>query len=137
LTHNPAKDVRTILNDDSALGLTTGTDLFLGPSRAVGAQVPADAVFVFGNSGIPPLRSMGEVAEIRRPLVNIRVRWSSFGPGDTKIRAIMNLLQAEPIATYLSKVLLTESEPLPLGQDAQGNHMWSLGCEVIYREAKA
>ncbi len=137
MTHIPARAVTTILDGDVALGLTLNTDLFCSTQRAAGAQVPVDAVFVFGNSGIPPLRSMGEVAEIRRALVTIRVRWSTFGAGDVKVRGIMNLLQAEPAATYLSKVLLTESEPLPLGQDDQGNHLWSLGCEIVYREAKA
>ncbi len=135
MTHNPAKDVRDLLDSDATLGLTTGTNLFLGTQRAVGGNIPVDAVFIHGNSGIPPLRSMGEVAEVRRPLVNIRVRWSSFGPGDQKIRDIMNVLQASSVTTYLSNVLLTESEPLPLGQDEQGNSMWSLGCEIVYRGA--
>lgn len=136
MTHNPAKDIRDLLDGDSALGLTTGTDLFLGQQRAIGAQIPADAVFVAGNSGLPPIRTMGETEEIRRALVTVRVRWSSFGAGDQKVRDIMNFLQAEPILTYLSNVLLTESEPLPLGEDDQGNHMWSFGCEVVYREVK-
>ncbi len=137
MTHNPSSDIADILDADAGLSLTLGTDLFKSTQRAVSAQVPANAVFVFGNSGIPPIRTMGEVAEIRRVLINIRVRWKPFGAGDTKVRAIMNLLQAEAVSTYLSNVLLTESEPLPLGEDAQGNHMWSLGCEIVYREAKA
>ncbi len=136
MTHNPALDVATLLDGDSGLALTLGTDLFCSTQRAISAQVPTNAVFVFGNSGITPLKSMGEVAEIRRPLINIRVRWASFGGGDTKVRAIMNLLQAGVIATYLSKVWLTESEPLPLGEDDLGNHLWSLGCMIVYREAK-
>ena len=135
MTHNPAKDIRDVLDADATLDLTTGTNLFLGPSRAVGGNIPTNAVFIFGNSGIPPIRTMGAVAEVRRPLVNIRVRWSSFGPGDQKVRDIMNVLQASSVSTYLSNVLLTESEPLPLGQDDQGNSMWSLGCEIVYREA--
>ena len=137
MTHNPASDVADILDGDSGLELTLGIDLFKSTQRATSAQVPSNAVFVFGNSGIPPIRTMGEVAEVRRALVTIRVRWKGFGAGDIKVRGIMNLLQAEPAATYLSKVLLTESEPLPLGEDEQGNHLWSLGCELVYREAKA
>ena len=131
---NPALDIATELDGNSAVGLTIGTDLFVGQQRDVSSQTPKNSVFIFGNSGVPPIRSMGEVEEIRRVLINIRVRWSSFEDGDTKIRVIMNFLQALEISGYISSVMLTESEPLILGQDGQGLHMWSLGAEIVYRE---
>ena len=117
----PATDVATHLAGAS-ISLTLGTNLFTGPVRDVSASVPKNAVFVKGLPGGLPQRTMGEVDEIRSPLVSVNVRWTTFDGGDTKIRQIQEALQAATISGYID-VAAQQSEPLVLGQDNEGLHM--------------
>lgn len=107
----------------ASIGLTLGTNLFTGPLRDVSAGVPKNAVFIKGLSGGLPQRTMGEVNEIREPLVSVTVRNSSFNDGDTKVRQIQEALQAVTISGYLD-VAARQSEPLYLEPDDQNLHRW-------------
>ena len=107
----------------AGIGLTLGTNLFTGPLRDVSAGVPKNAVFIKGLSGGLPQRTMGEVNEIREPLVSVTVRNSSFNNGDTKVRQIQEALQAVTISGYLD-VAARQSEPLYLEPDDQNLHRW-------------
>lgn len=107
----------------ASIGLTLGTNLFTGPLRDVSAGVPKNAVFIKGLSGGLPQRTMGEVNEIREPLVSVTVRNSSFNDGDTKVRQIQEALQAVTISGYLD-VEARQSEPLYLEPDDQNLHRW-------------
>ncbi len=131
----PAEDVATDLQT-AAIGLTKGTNLFASTERPAGANVPIDCVFVFGGGGAPPERAMGQAEEIRTAVVHVRVRWSSFGGGDTKARQIQNRLQAGSINPYLD-VSSIEPEPSAIGQDEDGRHLWVLSFMLTYLESKA
>ena len=131
----PAEDVTTDLQT-AAIGLTKGTNLFASPERPSGVNVPIDCVFVFGGGGAPPVRVMGQGKELRAAIIHIRVRWSSFGGGDTKARQIQNRLQAGAISPYLD-IASIEPEPSAIGQDDDGKHLWVLSFVLTYSETKA
>lgn len=87
---NPAsKDITTLLQGESDLGLTFGTDLFF--SRM--PDSPDDCVAVFDNPGSPPMLTY-------QPLVNnyfyssvtIWVRDVDYALGWTKLHGIINYL---------------------------------------------
>jgi hypothetical protein len=129
----PATDVATHLAG-MGISLTLGTNLFTGGIRDVRTGVPKNAVFVKGLPGGLPERTMGEVDEIRSPLVSVNVRWTTFDGGDTKIRQIQEALQAATISGYID-VAAQQSEPLVLGQDNEGLHMFMMIFSLKYVDA--
>ncbi len=129
----PATDVATELAG-AGIGLTLGTNLFMGPMRDASASVPKNAVFVKGLPGGLPQRTMGESDEIRSPLVSVNVRWTTFDAGDTKIRQVQEALQAATISGYID-VVAQQSEPLVLGQDNEGLHMFMMIFSLKYIDA--
>ncbi len=126
----PANDVATEL-DGAGISLTLGTNLFTGPLREVSASVPRDAIFIKGLPGGLPERTMGQVDEIRSPLVSVQVRNTSFNGGDTKVRDIQETLTGVVIAGYLD-IATQQSEPLYIGQDNEGLHLWSMIYSLKY-----
>jgi len=126
----PANDIATEL-DGAGISLTLGTNLFTGPFREVSASIPKDCVFVKGLPGGLPERTMGQVDEIRSPLVSVQVRNTSFNGGDTKVRDIQETLTGVVIAGYLD-IATQQSEPLYIGQDNEGLHMWSMIYSLKY-----
>ena len=129
----PATDVAAHLAG-AGISLTLGTNLFTGPMRDVSASVPKNAVFVKGLPGGLPQRTMGEVDEIRSPLVSVNVRWTTFDGGDTKIRQIQEALQAAAISGYID-VVAQQSEPLVLPSDNEGLHMFMMIFSLKYVDA--
>ena len=126
----PATDVATHLAG-AGISLTLGTNLFTGGIRDVRTGVPKNAVFVKGLPGGLPQRTMGEVNEIRSPLVSVSVRWTTFGDGDTKMRQIQEALQAAAISVYMD-VVAQQSEPLVLPPDNEGLHMFMMIFSLKY-----
>lgn len=119
-----------IIRDEIAglgIGLTKGTNLF-GPDAASGPGVPNDAVFVTGGGGATPNRASGG-DEIRTGVVNIRVRWRKYDAGATKAQQIIDKLQGK-CPSALIDLESTESEPNYIGQEQDGQHIWSLGFLV-------
>ena len=129
----PATDVATELAG-AGIGLTLGTNLFMGPMRDASASVPKNAVFVKGLPGGLPQRTMGESDEIRSPLVSVNVRWTTFDAGDTKIRQVQEALQAATISGYID-VVAQQSEPLVLPPDNEGLHMFMMIFSLKYIDA--
>ena len=135
MSHNPVTTMVALLNADVTLGLTKGTNLFGGAPRGPDADVAVNSVFVSPSAGGLPVRTMGEVAEIRFAVVNVRVRNSKHGAGLEQAIAIQNVIQASVIAGYLD-INLLQSAPTLLGEDAETNPMWSLGVEMKFEEVK-
>jgi len=129
----PATDVATELAG-AGIGLTLGTNLFTGGIRDVRTGIPKNAVFVKGLPGGLPQRTMGESDEIRSPLVSVNVRWTNFDGGDTKIRQVQEALQAAAISGYID-VVAQQSEPLVLGQDNEGLHLFMMVFSLKYIDA--
>lgn len=135
MPNNVARDLKDAIDGDSSLGLTSGTNLFASQIRAASAQIPKDCVFVIGESGPEPIRSMGQSEEVRIAFTQIVVRWSKFAAGSTTARAIMDSLQGSSISGYLDLVAL-QSEPTVLGEDSEGLHLWSISYQLVYLDAK-
>jgi len=131
MTFDPPLAIANMLDADSGLELTLGTNLFASMVRAASSTIPINAVFVYGAPGTPVLRVMGDGSEIRRPVVLVRVRWGSFVPGLAKMRAIQDFLVGNRPSGYLD-IYTLQSEPDNLGSDSLGYHMWSLGVSVAY-----
>ncbi len=133
MSHDPTVAVVDLLDGDSALGLTPGTNLFEGSVLPAVGGAPANSVFVLASSGPEPVRVMGQSREIRFPIVQITVRWMPQGTGRVKAKAIMDSLQGQSIASYMD-LKLSGSEPFSLGQDQEGNYQWLISLLLTYEE---
>lgn len=131
---NPPKDLRNHLSA-AGLSLTTGTNLFPGLRRAVSSGIPTNAVFVSGAPGPTPTRVMGEGEEVITTVVIVVLRWNDWNDGDTKMRDIRDQIQGQTVSGYLD-VFAQDTEPTDLGQDEDGNHMFHLGVEMTFIQAK-
>ncbi len=132
-----SKDVPTDVATHIAAGglsLTLGTNLFAGPVREPGDQIPRDCVFVIPTpGGAPPSRVMGQSYEIRSVILHTRVRWSRFEEGATKARGITDLLQGASISGYLD-VSASIPEPAPEPRDTEGLYYWGLFHTLTYQQ---
>ena len=132
MPHNPAVDLATFLAA-AGLGLVLETNIVVGMPRDVGGTVPKDAVFVHGFGGKPATRFMGQVTEVRRPLLMLQVRNGSMLAGDTLARNILGAVAGSDVSTYLD-VFPSQSEPNYAGQDQNGDHFWNHSFEMVYEE---
>ncbi len=132
MSHNPALDFATFLAG-AGLGLVLGTTVVVGMPRDVGGTVPTNAVFVWGLGGPPATRVMGEVNEVRHPLISLRVRNRSMLSGDTLARSILNAVAGSDVATYLDTFPL-QPEPNYAGRNDDGDHFWGHNFEMVYEE---
>lgn len=130
---NPVSDLVNTLDGDSALGLTKGTDLWQGPSRGPNDNIPIDSVFVYSDGGLDPQRFMGQVSEIREALLIVRTRSHKFTVGNLRAQAIQNTLQGAVISGYLD-IVATESLPVSLGVDENGNHLFMSIFKMVFEE---
>ena len=132
MTHIPAEDLATEIATQVG-SLTLGTNIFHSSIRAPGKSIPKDSVFVWGDSGRPPLRTMGDSEEIRTAVVHVRVRDPKFKTGSDLAHSIMDLLRGDDVSTYL-EVKVAISEPRSMGQDSDGNHLLGMEYLMTYQE---
>lgn len=135
MSKNVPNDLGTFLAS-AGLGLTLGTNIFIGPVRDSMGNIPNDSVFLIGGAGSRPERTMGEVSEIKRAIVHVRVRSRTFNTGYTLARGIKDAVQGSSITDYIDSYG-TDSEPLVLGQDNEGRYMFNLGIAMVYEDAAA
>jgi len=133
LSKNTPQDVATFLSA-AGIGLTLGTNLFLGSPKDSRGNIPNNSVFILGGSGARPERTMGEVSEIRRPITHVRLRYNKFQTGDTMARSIQDTLRAASISGYLDVVAL-QSEPQNLGSDMEGRYLWNIGYQLSFEDS--
>ena len=132
---DPAELIRDHLVT-AGIGFTVGTNLFLGPTRAISALMPKNAAFVRGvPAGTPSARVMQEAEEIIRTITVIDLRWLSFGAGDTKMREIHDKIRGKIVTGLIDNIV--DGEPLYLGADADGNHLFMLNVEAVFIQAQA
>lgn len=132
MSHLPAEALATEIGTQVA-SLTLNTNLFHSSVRAPDASVPINSVFVWGDGGLGPLRTMGDPNEIRRALIVVRVRDAKHKVGRDLALSIMNSLRGKNIATYLDLVSAT-SEPRMLGQSDKGHHYFGIEFLMTYQE---
>lgn len=130
---NPIKDMVNFLHLDGTLSLTRGTNLYQGLVSGPDSQIPVNAVFVSSISSEQPQRVMGLGTEIRSAMVQIMLRWSRFGAGNTKAQAIQIILQDAAISGYLDIVGM-ESLPTHIGQDEGGHHLFMSIYKMVFEE---
>ena len=117
--------------ENAGIGFTRGTNLF-GPEIGPNNQIPVNALFSTTTGGPEPFRTMRS-NELRSPIINFMLRWSSYGEGRSKAIEVMNTLQGAEISGLLF-VALTESEPDYVTRTEDGNHKWSFGVSVDYNQ---
>ena len=132
MSHSPAFDLAQKIATQVA-ALTYGVNLFDSTVRSAGPNIPVNSVFVYEDGGPPPLRSMGDVDEIRRVLIQVKARNSMYVAGLTTATSIMAGLKGQSVSTYLD-LALGVSSPLKLGQDSTNAHTFGLLYTIVYVE---
>ncbi len=116
--------------------LTLGTNIFDGPRREVGANVPVKAVFCSPNGGPAPTAILNTAqTKIRNSNVFILVRseQEKFTAGILLARAVRDAVHYAPLVGFID-VRVEESEPNYLGQDDARNHEWSMNVNLNNEE---
>jgi len=111
---NPALDVANYLENQYAKEEQTvacdlvgyeqfrvGTNIFVGPPRPASQYVPKNSIFVLGTGGYPPQRVLQTSTELKRPSVQVRVRWSSYEAGLAKAEAVYDTLESLKRKLYM------------------------------------
>jgi len=111
--------------------LTKGTNLFQGDVLSISDHIPTNAVFIQTLAGGAPERSMGEDSELRRPQVNIVIRWSTHAAGETLTREIQDTLQGATVTGYQDLIPL-QSAPNTIERNQGGDRFWTLMYELVY-----
>lgn len=129
---NPTEDVATHIAG-LVLGLTVGTNLFMGPVRAQSESVPAAAVFVHSEGGDAPEPYLGTGTSDWQPEVTVTVRGApeAFQTGQTLARSILKALHlADVPGYYLCEA--QQSEPDYVGRDDAGCPEWEMDFVLGY-----
>ena len=133
MSHDPIDAVLDLIEADGGLAFTRGTNSFRGQPRGPNDKFPINSVFVGLQPGAPPQRFMGQVSEIRNPIISVRLRWSKFADGDSKSQAIQHSLHADSISGYLDLTTL-QSAPTSLGEDSEGHHFWAISVSLVVEQ---
>lgn len=123
-------DIKDMLEAES-LGLTFGTDLFVGniPSS------PDDVVAIFDTPGGLPQLTM-DVAKMERPSINIMVRNSDYREGYALAEQIKDALHGRAHETWnstLYMVIYCVNGPFALMWDENRRIVFSINFNVIRR----
>jgi len=116
---NPSSvDIKDILEAESSLGLTFGTDLFVGLEPAT----PDDCVTIFDTPGQPPVLTLGGQSGEGYffPAIQIRVRNNSYTTGWDVINDIKTTLHGLNNETWngtIYDVVKCNGEPFLLNWD--------------------
>lgn len=94
---NPASvDIKDMLEGDSSLGLTFGTNLFIGREPAT----PNNTVTLFDTGGDRPDLFMNRLEQYERPALQIRVRNTTYATGWKLINDIKDSLHGRAHETW-------------------------------------
>ena len=114
---NPAsEEIKDMLVDESYLGLTFGTDLFIGREPAN----PGDCVTIYDTPSFPPDLSLSNDGTYFYSSVQIRVRDGSYTQAMGMARNIMTSLHGRAQETWsgtLYTVIKATGEPALLAWD--------------------
>ena len=112
----PSEDIKDMLEDTSALGLTFATNLFIGKEPAE----PDTCVTIFDTPGFPPSLTLSGDGGYYYPSVQIRVRGADYVTGWDLIHDIMIALHGKDHETWnatLYTVISCSSGPALLDWD--------------------
>lgn len=122
----------------AGIGLTKGTNLFMGPGRGISDEIPAKSVFVLASGGPPPLIHLngGSVPDTKEPACQIIIRGEhkAFSAGQTLARAVYAAIhKSSPADNVAGSCLAQQSEPIYIGEDEQGFPGWTINV-LLFRE---
>lgn len=131
-----ANEIATYLATLGALGLTSGSNLFVGYEQ----NTPADCVTLYDTGGPAPDQDYSGSLFIAHPSVQVRVRNSAYLTGDTLINDIRDVLK-QIVHTTLSGTryegVFIMSEPVHLGKidtNAGLANVWTMNLNLIIEE---
>lgn len=86
--NSASEDIKDMLDGESSLGLTYGTDLFIGKEPST----PDNCVTIFDTSSFPPMRAVDPTVKYYYSSVQIRVRNKRYLDGYAVARNIFDSL---------------------------------------------
>ena len=92
----PSEDIKDMLEAESSLGLTFGTNLFIGKEPTK----PDNCVTIFDTPTLPPQLTFDRSERYEYPSVQIRVRNNSYTTGWTLAHDILNSLHGRGQETW-------------------------------------
>jgi hypothetical protein len=119
----------------AGLGLTLGTNLFWGKVREVdtASGVPSQAVFVTPHLSPAPENYCdgSRTPQAREPQLQITVRSGrqDYSGGQSLARSVQDALHDIPPSGY-NACRITQAEPVPIGETASGEHLFSLNVHL-------
>lgn len=120
--------------------LALGVNLFVGPLREVADGVPDQAVFCLQSGGAPRAPYLGTTVGAspswNRPRVQVIVRGlaGAWDESEALARAVLERLHIGDFsAAGYFNAMIQESEPLYVGQDERGLHLWSVNVELWWK----
>lgn len=144
MTVQPDLDVATYLSA-TLPQLTTGENLFVGPMRpyantSQGGGMPRNAVFCLQLEGRRPQTFMNcsssgyQWHALRYPNVQISIRMDSykFAYGRNLGFIIVSALQRNTFNDLYVDSQINDGSPNYLGQDDDGDHLWSINVNLTY-----
>ncbi len=144
MTVQPDLDIAEHLNS-TLPQLTTGDNLFVGPMRPYARQndgggMSRNAVFCLQISGKPPLTFKNsapdayQLHDLRYPNVQVSIRRDQykFEDGRDIGFAIVNALNRNNPDSSFVVSQVNDGSPYYLGQDDDGDHLWSINVGLTY-----
>jgi hypothetical protein len=128
-----SEDIKDLLEAESSLGLTGGTNLFIGREQ----PTPDNCVTIFDTSSRPPQTTLEEEgATLNYDSVQIRVRNRSYEDGWSLIKALQIALHGRAGETWndtLYSAILCQSGPAWLDFDDNNRVRFIVNINVIRR----
>lgn len=114
--NSASEDIKDMLDGDSSLGLTYGTDLFIGKEPSS----PDNCVTIIDTGGYPPMRAVDTSVKYFYSSVQIRIRNKRYTDGYAVARDVFDSLHNRAQETWngtLYTVIQAADEPALLGWD--------------------
>jgi len=127
---NPcSEDLKDMLEAESSLSLTFGTNLFIGKEPTT----PTNSVTIFDTPGANPMLTVNNDEDYRFPSAQIRIRNNSYLTGRSMAEDIYTFLHGKNHETWNSTVyqfIRCVNEPYHLGNDENGHPWWIINLNI-------
>ena len=128
MTNPTSEDIKDMLEDEGALNLTFGDDLFVGREPAK----PNRVVTIFDTPGRAPLLTL-QSATYHYPSIQVRVRDTGYREGWIRINDIRNVLHARTRETRngtVYELIAADQEPALLDWDENNRPRFVSSFEI-------
>ena len=135
--NSTATDIATLLDGDTSLGLTLGTDLFVGRMP----DQPANCVVVYDNPGDAPMLTYKKAtSNYFYSSVSVRIRNTNYESGWAQMFAILEFLHAssqDTIGMTYYALIKAMNDPQVLHWDDNDRVLMVVNFEVQRRDSTA